>query len=149
MRNLHPCDMCKMRCKYQQNRSITFILRSTPDRRQSKMLILSTRSTSKIIRNRVFDCHLASDWRQMTIENTYSSAFNPRSSIVKIVFDCRLSGVINMHPEEETQNTNSHSLNLFNDKLFLRTCLNTCADLESFVREGPTLTSFFFLFFFF
>ena len=29
----------------------------------------------------------------MTIENTVSSDFDPRSSIDKMVFDCRLSGV--------------------------------------------------------
>ena len=30
----------------------------------------------------------------MEIENTVSSIFDPRSSIVKSVFDCRLSGVV-------------------------------------------------------
>ena len=40
---------------------------------------------SKIVRNRVFDCHFSPDWRQMTIENTVSSVFDPRSSIVKSV----------------------------------------------------------------
>ena len=30
---------------------------------------------SKIVRNRVFDCLLSSDWRQMAIENTVSSDF--------------------------------------------------------------------------
>ena len=29
----------------------------------------------KIVRNRVFDCHLSPDWRQMAIENTVSSNF--------------------------------------------------------------------------
>ena len=48
---------------------------------------------SKIVRNRVFDCHLSPDWQQMTIENTVSSDFDPRSSIVKSFFDCRLSSV--------------------------------------------------------
>ena len=48
---------------------------------------------SKIVRNRVFDCQLSPDWRQMATENTVSSDFDPRSSIVKSVFDCRLSGV--------------------------------------------------------
>ena len=32
----------------------------------------------------------------MAIENTVSSNFDPRSSIVKSVFDCRLSGVENV-----------------------------------------------------
>ena len=30
---------------------------------------------SKIVRNRVFDCHLSPDWRQMAIKNTVSSDF--------------------------------------------------------------------------
>ena len=30
---------------------------------------------SKIVRNRVFDCHLSSDWPQMAKENTVSSYF--------------------------------------------------------------------------
>ena len=64
----------------------------TPDRRQSKKSILLTHT--KIARNRVFDCHLSPDWRQMAIENTVSSHFDPRLSIVKSIFDCRLSGVV-------------------------------------------------------
>ena len=48
---------------------------------------------SKINRNRVFDWHLSPVGRQMAIENPVSSDFYPRSSIVKSVFDCRLSGV--------------------------------------------------------
>ena len=39
------------------------------------MPMLSTNVDKKIIRNRVFNCHLSSDWRQMTIENTVSSIF--------------------------------------------------------------------------
>ena len=41
---------------------------------------------SKIVRNRVFDCYLSPDWRQMAIENTVSSNFDPHSSIVKCLF---------------------------------------------------------------
>ena len=47
----------------------------TPDRPQSKTLILSTIADQKIVRNRVLDCHLSPDWRQMPIENTVSSYF--------------------------------------------------------------------------
>ena len=43
---------------------------------------------SKIVRNRVLDCHLS------PVGNTVSSDFDPRSSIVKSVFECRLSDVI-------------------------------------------------------
>ena len=31
--------------------------------------------SSKIVRNRVFDCHLSPDWRQMAIKNTVSIDF--------------------------------------------------------------------------
>ena len=43
---------------------------------------------SKIYCNRVFDCHLSI---------LFLSIFDPRSSIVKMVFDCRLPGVIIVH----------------------------------------------------
>ena len=75
----------------------------TPDRRK-----IST-NVGKKVRNRVFDCHLSPEWRQMAIENavssefdprsaifktlTGSSDFDPRSSIVKSSFNCRLSCV--------------------------------------------------------
>ena len=42
---------------------------------------------SKLDRNGVFDCHLSLDWKTL-----FPAIFDPRSSIVKIVFDCRLSG---------------------------------------------------------
>ena len=45
-------------------------------------------------RNEVFDCHVSPERRHMAIKNTVSSYFDPRSSIVKGVFDCRLSGVV-------------------------------------------------------
>ena len=48
---------------------------TTPDRQQSKTLILSTKVESKIIIIRVFDCHLLPDWLQMAIKNTVSSDF--------------------------------------------------------------------------
>ena len=38
------------------------------------------------------------DWRQMAIENTVFSDFDPRSSIVKSVFDCRLFGTNLLFP---------------------------------------------------
>ena len=45
-----------------------------PDRRQSKTLRVPM-NADKNLRNRVFDCHLSSDWRQMAIKNTVSSDF--------------------------------------------------------------------------
>ena len=45
-----------------------------PDRRQSKTLILST-NVDKIVRNRVLDCHLSPDLRQIAIKNSVSSDF--------------------------------------------------------------------------
>ena len=68
---------------------------STPDRGQSKTLIPSTNADQKSFnRYRVFDSHLSPDWRQMAIENYVSSYYDPRSSIVKMVFGCRLSGMV-------------------------------------------------------
>ena len=48
---------------------------------------------SKIIRSWVFYCHLSPHWRQMAIKTLFLSIFDPRSSIVDSVFDCRLPGV--------------------------------------------------------
>ena len=82
LRQCHPYSLC-------------LSLVCTPNRRQSKTLILSTNDGRlKIVRNRVFDCHMSSDWRQMAIENNVLASFHPRSSIVKIVFDCRISGEV-------------------------------------------------------
>ena len=55
------------------------------------MPMLSTNVDKKIIRNRVFICHLSSDWRQMTIENTVSSIFLSVFVDCYECFDCRLS----------------------------------------------------------
>ena len=61
---------------------------------------------SNIVKNRVFDCHLSPNWRQMEIVNTvFFTIFHPRSSIVKSVFDCHLSGV-------ETSKLNSIKLRM-------------------------------------
>ena len=50
---------------------------------------------SKLDRNRVFYCHLSPDWRQMAIEKAlFLTIFDPRSPIVKSVFDCCLSSVL-------------------------------------------------------
>ena len=65
----------------------------TKDRRQSKRLILST-NVDQTYEKQFFDCHLSPNWRQMAIKNTVSSDFDSFLSIVKSVFDCRLSGVM-------------------------------------------------------
>ena len=57
------------------------------------MLILLTNIERKIVRNRFFDCHLSPNWRQMAIKTLFLVVFDPRSSIIKSVFDCCLSGV--------------------------------------------------------
>ena len=44
----------------------------TSGRQQSKTKIPMT-NVVKIVRNRVFDCHLSPDWLQMVMENTVSS----------------------------------------------------------------------------
>ena len=64
-----------------------------PGRRQSKKFILSKKRRSNNVRNRVSDCHLSPDWRQMAIENTVPIDFDPRSSFAMGVFDCHISGV--------------------------------------------------------
>ena len=60
----------------------------TPDRRQSETLILSTNVGQNSLKT-----EFSIVGRQIAIENTVSSDFDPRSSIVKSVFDCNLSGV--------------------------------------------------------
>ena len=57
---------------------------TTPGRRQSKTPILSGNVYHKIVRNGVFDC---------ISKTLFLSIFDPRSSIVDSVFDCRLPGV--------------------------------------------------------
>ena len=47
----------------------------TPGRRQSNTFLTIDERRLKIVRNRVFECHLSPDWRQMTIENTVSIDF--------------------------------------------------------------------------
>ena len=64
----------------------------TSDRRQSKTLLPSTNVGQKSL-----ETYLSTDWRQMAIENTVSIDFEPRSSIVKSVFDCRLTGVAHVY----------------------------------------------------
>ena len=50
---------------------------------------------SKIVRNRVFDCLLSPDWRQIAIKKTlFLASFDPCSSIVMSVFDCHLPGMM-------------------------------------------------------
>ena len=61
----------------------------TPGRRQSKTSILATNVDKNPLETELS----IAIWRQTAIENTVSSDFDPRSSIVKSVFDCRLPGV--------------------------------------------------------
>ena len=44
----------------------------------------------KIVRNRLFDCPTGDHWQSKTLVIAMS---DPRSSIVKRVFDCRISGM--------------------------------------------------------
>ena len=53
--------------------SLGFVI--TPDRGQSKMLLTINEQGSKIVRNRVFDCHLSPFRRQMSTENSVSNDF--------------------------------------------------------------------------
>ena len=49
---------------------------------------------SKIVRNRVFGRHISSTGDKGQSKTLLLAIFDPRSSIVKSVFDCRLSGVL-------------------------------------------------------
>ena len=65
----------------------------TPDRRQSKMLILSTNVDKKSLETEflIAICRLAGDkWQSKTL---FLGVFYPPSSIVKRILNCRLSGV--------------------------------------------------------
>ena len=66
----------------------------TPDRRQSKTLILSTNVDKKSLGTEfsIAICRPTGDkWQSKTL---FLAIFYSRSSIVKSVFDCHLSGVI-------------------------------------------------------
>ena len=73
----------------------------TPDRRQSKTPILSRNVDRKSIET-VFSiviCRPTGDkWQAKTL---FLSIFDPRSSIVDYVFDCRLPGVLTGYSEFE------------------------------------------------
>ena len=70
---------------------------STPGRRQSKTPILSRNVDQKSIET-VFSIaicrHTGDKWESKTL---FLSIFDPRSSIVDNVFDCRLPGVVSVY----------------------------------------------------
>ena len=76
---------------------------NTPDRRQSKTLILSRNhfEDQKSLETEfsIAICRLVE--RQMAIGNTVYRDFYPRPSIVKSVYNCRLSGVKLKSPAPE------------------------------------------------
>ena len=66
----------------------------TPGRRQSKTSILSTNVNKNSLKTEflIAICRLTGDkWQSKTL---FLAIFDPRSSIVKSVFDCRLPGVV-------------------------------------------------------
>ena len=66
---------------------------NTQDRRQSKKLILSTSVDQKslVTKFSIAICRPTGDkWQSKTL---FLAIVDPRSSILKSVFDCRLSGV--------------------------------------------------------
>ena len=68
---------------------------NTPDKRQSKTPILSRNVDQKSIETAlsIVICRQCGDkWQSKTL---FLSIFDPRSSIVDNVFDCRLSGLMN------------------------------------------------------
>ena len=78
-----------------------------PDSRQAKTLILSTNVDQKSL-GTVFSiaiCRPTGDkWQSKTL---FLALFDPRASIVKSIFDCRLSGVMiakrQIHVPDEMQ----------------------------------------------
>ena len=58
-----------------------FVTRIAPDRRQSKILIVTTNVDQKWLEKSVFDCHLSPVGRQIAIENSVFNYFDLRSSI--------------------------------------------------------------------
>ena len=66
----------------------------TPERRQSKKLLLSTNVEQELLETEfpIAICRPTGDkWQSKTL---FLAIFDPHSSIVKSVFDCRLVGVI-------------------------------------------------------
>ena len=66
----------------------------TSDRRQSKTLIISTNVSQKSLETEFSNaicCSTVDKWQTKTL---FLTILEPRSSIVKSVFDCRLSGVL-------------------------------------------------------
>ena len=65
----------------------------TLGRRQSKPSKPATNGAKKIIRNRVFDCHLTLMGDKWQLKTLFLAIFDQRLSIVKSVFNFRLPGV--------------------------------------------------------
>ena len=95
----------------------------TPDRRQSKTLILSTNvhvdQKSLETEFSIVICRRNADkWQPKTL---FLAIFDPRSSIVKSVLDCCLSGVSLRSPHEKslgkTRTSNTHNLLSYRDYL--------------------------------
>ena len=76
------------------------------------MLILSTIVDQRSFRNRVFDCHLSPDWRQMAIKNTVSSDFDPRSLIVMSVFNFHLTDLCTIGQNNHHENEPRHVISI-------------------------------------
>ena len=107
----HVCSSCLhdkvyfpilMKKQYHFKLMNKFCSNSTPDRRQLKRLILSMNVDKT--HYRVFDCHLSPLGQQMAIlsplgqqmailKTLFLAILDPNSSIVKSIFNCRLSGV--------------------------------------------------------
>ena len=66
----------------------------TSDRRQSKTLIISTNVSQKSLETEFSNaicCSTVDKWQTKTL---FLAILEPRSSIVKSIFECRLSGVL-------------------------------------------------------
>ena len=86
---------------------------NTPGRRQSETLILSTNVDQKSLETEfsIAICRLIGDkWQSKT---QFLAIFDPRCSIVKSVFDCRLPGVYNKM--FQNRHPRRHLIWVFND----------------------------------
>ena len=76
----------------------------TPYRRQSKSLILSTNIDQKLIKTEFSIAiyrQLGDKWLSKTL---FLAIFDQRSSILKSVFDCRITGVVMLHTKRTSTN---------------------------------------------
>ena len=105
----------------------------TPDRRQSKTLILSTNVDQNLLETEflIAICRpTGNKWQPKTL---FLAIFDPRSSIVKSVFDCRLSGVSIRSPHEK----NSRCARRLKPQIVI-----DCSAIETILNSEPLFSNY-------